>query len=335
MNASNVLALAIERFLGDYLPHQRALSIHTIRSYRDTLKLLLQFAAGAKGRVTDLTVSDLTPARIISFLDHLETCRGNSPSTRNVRLSAIHSFFDYLGAGWPEHLHQAQRVLAITYKRTSHRSIDYLDASEVRAVLAGIDRQNIWGRRDYALIALMFNTGARIQEIVSLQATDLHLAPPHSIHFLGKGRQERICPLWPETARLLQQHIVDSGLDPHAPEALFRNHRGFALTRFGARLILRRHVERALAIQPSLKGKRIHPHSIRHSTALNLLRSGVDLSTIAHWLGHKSINTTQKYLTIDLEAKREALAKVEPVAKSPRRPRWRTDKDLLSWLESL
>lgn len=335
MNTFNVLALAIERFLGEYLPHQRALSIHTIRSYRDTLKLLLLFAAGPKGRVTDLTVSDLTPAKIISFLDQLENRRGNGASTRNVRLSAIHSFFDYLGAGWPEHLHQAQRILAITFKRTTHRAIDYLEASEMRSILEVIDRRSLWGRRDYALLALMFNTGARIQEVVTLQTTDLHLAAPHSVRFLGKGRQERICPLWSETARLLQQHITDTGLEPHVPEALFRNHRGLPLTRFGARLILRRHVEHALSAQPSLKAKRIHPHSIRHSTAVNLLRSGVDLSTIAHWLGHKSINTTQKYLTIDLEAKRAALAKTEPIAKSRRLPRWRTDKDLLTWLESL
>jgi integrase/recombinase XerD len=335
MNNSNVLALAVRRFLGDYLPHQRAFSTHTIRSYRDSLKLLLQFAAGPKRRVADLTVGDLMPENIIAFLDGLEQHRGNDAATRNVRLSAIHSFFDYLGAGWPEHLDQARRVLAITFKRTDHRTIDYLEAEELRTLLEQIDRRTVWGRRDYVLLALMFNTGARVQEVVALQTTDLRLTSPPSVKFFGKGRRERICPLWPETARLLQQHIADTGLDTQSDQTLFRNHRGGPLTRFGARLILQRQVTRAAAVLPTLKHKRIHPHSLRHSTAVHLLKSGVDLSTIAHWLGHTSINTTHKYVTIDLAAKRAAIAKAEPVTKSKRLPRWRTDNDLLTWLESL
>ena len=335
MNNSNVLALAVRRFLGDYLPHQRAFSVHTIRSYRDSLKLLLQFAAGPKRRVADLTVGDLMPEKIIAFLDGLEQHRGNDAATRNVRLSAIHSFFDYLGAGWPEHLDQARRVLAITFKRTDHRTIDYLEAEEMRTLLEQIDRRTVWGRRDYVLLALMFNTGARVQEVVALQTTDLRLTSPPSVKFFGKGRRERICPLWPETARLLQQHIADTGLDTQSDQTLFRNHRGGPLTRFGARLILQRQVSRAAAVLPTLKHKRIHPHSLRHSTAVHLLKSGVDLSTIAHWLGHTSINTTHKYVTIDLAAKRAAIAKAEPVTKSKRLPRWRTDNDLLTWLESL
>jgi len=335
MNNSNVLALAVRRFLGDYLPHQRAFSAHTIRSYRDSLKLLLQFAAGPKRRVADLTVGDLMPEKIIAFLDGLEQHRGNDAATRNVRLSAIHSFFDYLGTGWPEHLDQARRVLAIKFKRTDHRTIDYLEAEELRTLLEQINRHSVWGRRDYVLLALMFNTGARVQEVVALQTSDLRLTSPPSVKFFGKGRRERICPLWPETARLLQQHIADTGLDTQSDQTLFRNHRGGPLTRFGARLILQRHVIRATAVLPSLKHKRIHPHSLRHSTAVHLLKSGVDLSTIAHWLGHTSINTTHKYVTIDLEAKRAAIAKAEPVTKSKRLPRWRTDNDLLTWLESL
>jgi len=331
----NVLALAVRRFLSDYLPQQRAFSAHTIRSYLDSLKLLLQFAAGPKRRVADLTLADLTPVKILAFLDHLEGHRGNEATTRNVRLSAIHSFFDYLGAGWPEHLDQARRVLAITFKRATHRTIDYLEAAELRTILAQIDRQSIWGRRDYVLLALMFNTGARVHEIVALQTTDLRLTAPPSVKFLGKGRRERICPLWPETAQLLQQHLADTGLDAQNAQALFQNHRGTQLTRFGARLILQRHVHQASAVLPALKRKRIHPHSLRHSTAIYLLQSGVDLSTTAHWLGHKCINTTVKYATIDLEAKRAALAKAQPVPKSRRLPRWRTDNDLLTWLSSL
>jgi integrase/recombinase XerD len=335
MNDSTVLTIAIRRFLGDYLPHQRAFSAHTIFSYRDSLKLLLQFAAGRRRRVAELTVADLSPTRIVAFLDHLEQDRGNDATTRNVRLSAIHSFFDYLGAGWPEHMDQARRVLAINFKRTAHRAIDYLEAEEIRTILEQIDRRNAQGQRDYVLLALMFNTGARIQELVSLQTTDLRLTAPHSVKFLGKGRKERICPLWPETAQLLQQHLANGEVGPHDTQAVFRNQRGTPLSRFGARLILQRHVKQAVSVLPSLKSKRIHPHSVRHSTAVHLLKSGVDLSTIAHWLGHNSINTTHKYVAIDLEAKRAALAKAEPVTKSTKLPRWRTDSDLLAWLEAL
>ena len=330
------LATALKRFLGEYLPQQRAYSAHTILSYRDTWKLLLQFAAGRKGRVVDLTVHDLTPAIITAFLQHCETVRGNGAATRNVRLSAIHSFFEYLGAECPEHLTQTQRVLSVPFKRTDHRTIEYLEAKELRAVLDSIDRTTLAGRRDYVLLTLLFNTGARVQEVVTLKTTDLRLAPPPTVRFFGKGRKERLCPLWPETARLLKQHIDDTGHNLRESQLLFQNHRGAPLTRFGARLILQRHVRRAAKALPSLQHKRIHPHSLRHGTAVHLLKSGVDLSTIAHWLGHSSIQTTHKYVAIDLEAKRAALAKAQPLtSKSVKSPSWRTDPDLLNWLKSL
>ena len=339
MNASATpagLASALKRFLGEYLPQQRAYSAHTILSYRDTWKLLLQFAAGRKRRVADLTVGDLAPATITAFLHDLETTRGNGPATRNVRLSAIHSFFDYLGAECPEHLVQAQRVLSVPFKRTDHRAIDYLEAEELRAILDGIDRSTGAGRRDYVLLTLMFNTGARVDEIVSLKTIDLRLAPPPTVRFFGKGRRERLCPLWPETARLLKQYLDDAGLELRDPQPLFRNHRGAPLTRFGVRLILQRHVRHAVKKVPSLQGKRIHPHSIRHSTAVHLLKSGVDLSTIAHWLGHSGLQTVHKYAAVDLEGKRAALAKAQPViSQSAQPPRWRTNPDLLNWLQSL
>jgi len=338
MNSSEpaVLACALKRFLGEYLPRQRAFSPHTILSYRDSLKLLLQFIAGKRRRVSGLAVPDLSPTVITAFLNHLETTRSNGAATRNIRLSAIHSFFDYLGAEHPEYLDQAQRVLSIAFKRTNHRTIEYLEADEIRAILEVIDQSTANGRRDYVLLTLMFNTGARLHEIVSLQTADLRLTAPPSVKLFGKGRKERLCPLWPETAKLLQQHIEDTLFNPNESVLLFRNHRGGPLTRFGARLILQRHVMKATASRPSLKRKRIHPHSLRHSTAVYLLKSGVDLSTIAHWLGHSNIYTTHKYVAIDLEAKRAALAKMQPLtAKADLRPRWRNEPDLLNWLESL
>lgn len=336
-NGTSTLAAALKGFLGSYLPHQRAYSLHTILSYRDSLKLLLQFAAGKRHRVSELALTDLNATTIIAFLDHIEAKRGNKAATRNVRLSAIHSFFEYVGSEHPEHLDQAQRLLSLAFKRTNSRTIEYLESDELRAIFETIDRSTAAGRRDYALLALMFNTGARVQELVSLKTSDLRLAPPPSVTFFGKGRKERICPLWPETAQLLKQHLDrTAGLSTHEAETVFRNQHGDPLTRFGARLILRKHVERAAQALPSLKRKRIHPHSLRHSTAVHLLKSGVDLSTIAHWLGHSSINTTHKYVTIDLEAKRAAIAKAEPIAvKSAKSLRWKTDEDLLQWLQSL
>ena len=188
------LAIALRSFLGDNLPHQRAYSVNTILSYRDSLKLLLQFAAGKRGRVSELSLADLNVATITAFLDSLEAERGNGAPTRNVRLSAIHSFFEYVSRENPEHLEQAQRVLSVPFKRTTNRAIDYLEAEELRGILEGINRSRPAGRRDYMLLALMFNTGARVQEVVSLKATDFRLVTPPTVKSLGKGCRERLCP---------------------------------------------------------------------------------------------------------------------------------------------
>ena len=209
---------------------------------------------------------------------------------------------------------------------------------EIQAVLKAVEANDEDNQRcrDLALLGLMLNTGARVSEIVGLQTADLHLATPCSILFRGKGRKERTCPIWPQTAGLLQKLLErqDSMPSPTAP--VFRNDRGTRLTRFGVRLILNKYVAKAASRLPSLKRKRIHPHSIRHSTALHLLRSGVDLSTIAHWLGHVSVNTTNKYLCLDLEAKREALAKAKPLLKEGRHSgKWRRNPDLMAWLTAL
>ena len=333
---ASALACALNGFFTDYLPRQRALSPHTLHSYRDSLKLLLQFVAGKNGDPSQLTIEALTVERVAAFLHHLEKGRGNQSSTRNVRLSAVHSFFRYVGGQCPEHLAQAQRILSVPFKRTATREIQHLDFDEILAVLAVIDRSTGQGRRDLALLSLMFNTGARVSEIVGLQTTDLRLASPPSIVLRGKGRKERTCPLWPETAHLLQKVVEERGVQWSQSVALFLNHRGTPLTRFGVRLILRKHIRKAARRQPSLKNKRLHPHSLRHSTAVYLLRSGVDLSTIAHWLGHASVNTTNKYLAVDLEAKREALAKAKPLLQGRRRPsKWHRDRNLIAWLEKL
>jgi site-specific recombinase XerD len=330
------LASALRAFLTDYLPRQRALSAHTLHSYRDSLKLLLQFVAGKKGDPGQLTMEHLTYERIMAFLQNLETQRRNQVSTRNVRLSAIRSFFRFVGTHYPEHLIMAQRILSAPLKRTSLREIQHLELSELQEVLRDIDRSTLDGRRDRVLLSFLFNTGARVSEAVGLQACDLVLGAPPSVQLRGKGRKERSCPLWIETARALRAYLTERQIALTEPRNVFLNHRGRPLTRFGVRLILQKHIRKTALRVKSLKNKRLHPHSVRHSTAIHLLRSGVDLSTIANWLGHVSINTTNKYLTLDLETKRKALEKSEPIFSGDQRRAFRCpDHDLIDWLESL
>lgn len=329
----STLSSALYGFLTDYLPRQKGVSVHTLHSYRDSLKLLLRFVAGKKGDASQLTLQQITNEKVVQFLQYLETSRGNQVGTRNVRLSAIHSFFRYVGANAPEHLAHAQRILSIPFKRTHQREIQHLELAEIQAILAGIDRSARAGRRDHVLLSFMFNTGARVSEVAGMQACDLHLASPASVCLHGKGRKERTCPLWPETARALRLLLEEYQILPHEPRNVFLNQRGQPLTRYGARLILQKHVRKTALRMPSLKGKRLHPHSLRHSTAIHLLRAGVDICTIANWLGHVSVNTTNQYLTLDLKAKREALAKTQPIGS--RAVRWRPDHDLITWLESL
>jgi len=261
---TSTLASTLHGFFTDYLPRQRALSPHTLHSYRDSLKLLLQFVAGKKGDPSQITLEDLTVERVTTFLQYLETGRRNQSSTRNVRLSAIHSFFRYVGAHCPEQLAQVQRILSVPFKRSATREIQHLSFDEIQAVLGAIDRSTGPGRRDLALLSLMFNTGARVSEIAGLQTADLQLGPPPSIVLRGRGRKERTCPLWSETAHLLQKVLEERSVAPRPSGALFLNHRGQPVTRFGIRLILRKHLREAAKRAPSLKHKRLHPHSLRH-----------------------------------------------------------------------
>lgn len=332
----NALACMLRDFLGDHLPRLRGLSPHTILSYRDSLVLLLRFLASRKrGGVIALDLDDIGPDDVIAFLRHLEEDRGNAASTRNIRLAAIHAFFRFVASSHPERLEQCQRILGVPFKRFRTRPVEYLEYDEILAVLTTIDRSTKQGRRDYALLVTMFNTGGRVQEILDLRAQDLQLVRPHQLRLMGKGRKERICPLWAETAQLLKEFCAERQLDLRSSAPLFVNRQGEPLTRFGVRYILRKYFDRARQRLPSLSRKRLHPHSMRHSTAVHMLKAGVDLSTISQWLGHASINTTNRYATIDLDMKREAIARARPVD-VPRRPtRWRRDESILAWLEAL
>jgi len=333
--APNLLGAAIRDYFTDHLPRLRGTSPHTIHSYRDSVVLLLRFLARQRGKpVTGLDLTDLDPPGILAFLAHLEKERNNSVSTRNVRLSAIHAFFRFVAARNPEHLALAQRVLGIPFKRTRQRAIDYLEYEDIEAILKVIDRATLQGSRDYALLATMFNTGGRVQEIADLRACDVQLTKPFQVRLFGKGRKERYCPLWPQTATVLRSFCHQRNLDLRSESRVFLNHRGQPLTRFGIRYILARCLGLARERAPNLRKKRLHPHSVRHSTAVALLKSGVDLSSISHLLGHASPTTTNRYARVDLEMKRQAIAKVKPVPRRSRTP-WSKDRTILDWLESL
>jgi site-specific recombinase XerD len=330
------LACALRRFFAEHLPQVRGASLHTVRSYRDSLALLLRFAAAHAGRsVAQLDLDALTPDVIVAFLHDREQVQRNRASTRNVRLAAIHAFFRFVASVHPEHLEQCQRILAIPFKRSAARVVEYLEYPEIQAALLTIDRTTCDGRRDYALLATMFNTGARVQEILDVRPCDVQIISPAHIRLVGKGRKERLCPLWPQTAQLLRAYISERGLTPASTQRLFVNHRGAPLTRFGVRYLLAKYCDRARTTCPSLVDKRLHPHSLRHSAAVHLLKAGVDLVTISHWLGHASPNTTHRYAAIDLETKRAALTKAKPTDGDDTAAAWRSDATILEWLAAL
>jgi len=334
---SNTLGISLRGFFTDYLPKIRGASPHTILNYRDSLKLFLLFLVQQKNiSVTDLRIENMGAEEVLSFLDHLEENRYNQAGTRNCRLAALHSFFRYVAGIGPEVLDRCQRILNIPFKRRASRTVDYLEFEEIKAVLDSVDRTTRDGRRDYAFLSLMFNTGVRVQELIDLKANDFQLSKPFSVRIFGKGRKERICPIWPETAHLLHQFLEERGVDAREPVTIFTNHTGKPFTRFGIRYLLAKHLHNAAIIRPSLGKKRLHPHSMRHSTAVHLLKSGVDLSTIANWLGHSSVNTTNKYVTMDLEMKRQAMEKARPLTdETPLQKKGKLNPDLLAWLESL
>jgi site-specific recombinase XerD len=331
----NTLARAVRAFFCEYLPELRGVSPHTVLSYRDTLVLLLRFIANSqKIEVVSIELENINPEAVLAFLNYLETERHNRTSSRNVRLAAIHAFFRYVAIHAPEQLEQAQRILGIPFKRTGSRPIDYLEYDEICAVLNCVDRSTADGLRDYALLALMFNTGARVQEILDLNANDLQLEKPFQLTLRGKGKKTRVCPIWPQTALVLRQCMSGACSDKHTTGAVFCNHRGERLTRFGVRYILRKYWQLAANNLPSLAQKRLHPHSMRHSCSMHLLKSGADVASISHWLGHASINTTNRYAMADLEMKRQTISRARvPTDAVPKA--WRRDESVIKWLESL
>ena len=337
-SSPTAFATALRSFFAQHLPLTRGLSPRTVLSYRDSFVLLLRFLAARHAcGVIDLGFHRLTADDILAFLDHLETDRKNGVATRNARLAAIHAFARFMATREPEHLERAQSLLAIPIKRGRARAIDYLEGDEIGAMLDAASQHRRHHVRDRALLLTLFNTGARVQELVDIRASDLQLDHPTFVRLRGKGRKERLCPMWPETADALR--VLLRALPQITTESVpvFRNHRGGPMTRFGVRYLLRRYAARARTAAPTLVSKRVHPHTYRHSAAVHLLRAGVDLVTISHWLGHASIETTNRYAAVDLETKREALKRAGPVtgASSSAVVTWRSDPSVLEWLEAL
>ena len=335
MTDTRTLGPWLRRFLTEHLVSERNLARNTQRSYRDTLVLLLPFVSRALRKPVDrLAVLDLTSERVLQFLAHLEDARRCSVQTRNLRLSAICSFARFVGSRSPEHVEWCTQIRALPRKKAAPKPISYLEKSEIDAVLDAPSRATRHGRRDRALLLFLYNTGVRASEAAQLTVGDLQLTVPASHPSLatvhGKGGKVRQCPLWPRTASLLAA-LVDGR---PAAEPVFRNRNGQPITRFGIGRLVGRYATVAAARAPSLIGKRVSPHVIRHTTATHLLRAGVDLNTIRAWLGHAKLDTTNIYVEIDLETKAKAIAlcdATEPRSATP----WREDTGLMAFLRTL
>ena len=332
MKTENKFPALLQAFFTDRLCHQRQASPHTIASYRNTFRLLFAFAEKRlKKAPSAIMISDLDTPFLGAFLDHLEQERGNTARSRNVRLAALHSFFRYVALHKPEMSALAQRVLALPSKRYHRTQIHFLTQPEIKALLAVPD-QNTWaGRRDHALLLVALKTGLRVSELIGLCCEHVVLGTGAHLRCTGKGRKERCTPLRREAAATLRAWLRERNGQPSDP--LFPNTRGHALSPEGVEYLLDKHITAARETCPSLEKKRVTPHVLRHSVAMELLQNGVDRSVIALWLGHESTETTQVYLHADLEVKERALAKAAPLGIKIRR--YRPDDKLLAFLKSL
>jgi site-specific recombinase XerD len=321
----------IRRFLLEHLVAERNLARNTQSSYRDTMVVLLPFMRHTTAKPVDrLTVADLSPLLVRRFLGHLETERGCGGTTRNLRLAAIHSLAKFIGSRSPEHLAWCTEVRAVPFRKTAKPTMVYLDKPEIDALLAAPDRRTEQGARDYAMLLFLYNTGARVDEAAHVTIDDITWGRPSGVRLLGKGNKARYCPLWAQTVEVLKP--LTTGRATH--ERLFLNRLGQPLTRFGIYNLMQRTVRQAGATMPSLKNKRISPHSVRHTTAVHLLRAGVDINTIRAWLGHVSLDTTHIYAEVDLEMKAKALAHCE-IARPGRAKARLADASIIDFLRAL
>lgn len=326
----------VESFFREHLQRMCGASPHTVRAYRDALRLLFNFLADRKNSsVADLQLTDLHVESIKAFLVHLESQRANTPASRNYRLTAIRSFFRHLVRNDLTHAAQYQQVLALPSKKTRTVPASYLEPEDARLILKQPDCGTILGQRDHALLLFLYNTGARVSEALGVRNEDLSLGHPRQVRLHGKNRKDRFCPLWRETADNLRR--LPSVREARPGDIIFRNVRGNELTRDGVAYILRKYTALAARKAPALRQRKITPHVMRHGCAVALLQSGADVTVIRDYLGHASVATTSRYITTNLQMKRDALelfwrrAGLTPGRVTP----WKPKPDLLAFLSSL
>jgi site-specific recombinase XerD len=331
MNTSTLPAL-VQKFFTDRLTAQFEASPNTIAGYRDTFRLLLRYASQRRNKPpTKLKVEELDATLIGEFLTHVEKVRRNSARSRNTRLAAIRSFYRYVAMNAPEHALHCQRILAMPNKRYTRRAVDFIDRTEMEALLAAPDRTTWIGRRDRAILLLALQTGLRVTELINLNCSDIVLGVGAHIRCEGKGRKQRSTPLRRDALRTLEAWLKEQSGNIDDP--VFPTIRGDRLSRDAVEHIVRKHTLAASKACASLARKRVSPHVLRHSTAMDLLQNGVDRTVIALWLGHESVETTQIYMHADMRLKEKALARVASTTSRP--GRYRPDDALLSFLESL
>lgn len=331
------LSVHVTHFLTHYLAAQRNLSPNTIKAYRDVFTLLLRFCRDVRGiSLERLSLAQIDAPLVEAFLDHLGNDRHVSIRTQNHRLAALHAFFRYVQSEVPERLLQSQRILAIPLRRHARPSVGYLTKEYLAQILAQPDLHTHAGRRDAVLLSVLYDTGARVQELIDLSAGDVRLDPPEQVRLMGKGRKMRAVPLMDATVQILRDHLRDNGLDrpEHTDQPLFQNRQGGRLTRSGVRYLLQKYVEAVRRDHPGFT-QPVSPHSLRHTKGMHLLQSGVSLDIIRDFLGHVDVKTTQIYARANLEMKRKALEKVADGTPLPKLPSWKRNKTLLEWLHSL
>lgn len=338
MSTRNTIAALIQTFFLDFLVARRGLSSNTIISYRDGIRLLLNFAAEQRHIPVDkLAVEDFDNRAVVDFLDYLQSVRGNATRSRNTRLAPIHGLFRYIAGQVPEAMARCQQICAIPNKKTAHQSMEYLEDAEIGAMLGSIEANSRHRLRDHSLMLFMYNTGARVQEVVDMKLDDLRLDTPPQARLHGKGGKQRACPLWAETVQALRSYLDHREPSQETCRFVFLNANGQPFTRFGIRYLVRQYAAKAAHRCLSLKDKNVGPHTIRHSTAMHMLQSGNDLSVIKEWLGHANMSTTHEYAAIDMKMKQRALDTCHAPTtnrKTKGRPRW-LKPGILKWLDDL
>jgi site-specific recombinase XerD len=327
----------VTNFLTHYLAAQRNLSPNTIKAYRDVFILLLRFCRDVRDIALErLSLAQINASLVEAFLDHLANDRHAAIRTQNHRLAALHAFFRYVQSEVPERLLQSQQILAIPLRRHARSNVGYLSKEYLAQILAQPDLHTGAGRRDAVLLSVLYDTGARVQELIDLSAGDVRLDPPPQVRLMGKGRKVRAVPLMDATVELLRDHRRDNNLDrpEHADKPLFQNRQGGRLSRSGVRYLLQKYVQPVRRDHPGFT-QPVSPHSLRHTKGMHLLQSGVPLEIIRDFLGHVDVKTTEIYARANLEMKRKALEKVTDVTPLPKIPSWKQNKTLLEWLHSL